>query len=188
MTRVKRIVRSMPAVLAAALYCGLALPAAAQDTAVPHTVTPDHALQMLASLEGKWEGLNLGGEPIEAVYQVIGGGTMIIEILGPGHQKEMATVFAMQANELVATHFCASGNRTEMRFDPAASTPSRLVFRYVSLTGVDIKLEPEVIYVHSMGISQPPDTTGKDRMVHTQVHYQGRTELGAYSTEMRRIQ
>lgn len=182
MKRVNWIVRPTVAVLAAALFCASALPAGAADG-----VTPDQALQILASLEGRWEGMDLGGDLVDIQYQVIGDGSMIIEILGPDHQKEMATVFAKSNNDLTATHFCASGNKTEMRFNPAMSTPDRLVFEYVSLSGVDIKLEPDVIYVHSMAISRRPDWTGKNRMTHTQVHYQGRTALGPYSTDLTRL-
>lgn len=183
----KRVSWFVGSSLVAAIALWTAVPAVAEDAAEA-MMTPDRALSILAGLDGRWEGLDLGGEPVQVVYQVIGGGSMIVEILGPGHQKEMATVFAMSSNDLVATHFCASGNRTDMRFNAKLSTPDRLVFEYVSLNGVDLEVEPDTLYVHSMGISRPGGATDKNRMVHTQVHYIGRTELGPYSTELRRVE
>jgi len=53
-------------------------------------------------------------------YRVASAGSIVIEELFPGTDHEMMTVYHMDGNELVATHYCAAGNQPRFKLDPAS--------------------------------------------------------------------
>lgn len=172
------------ALLCFIVIASVAAPVAADKPApAPDTMTPEKGLELLSQLAGTWHGMQLGPDIVEIEYQTTAGESMVIEILGPHHPKEMVTVHAIEDNALMATHYCATGNRTTMRLNTDDSNESQLVFDYVNLEGPSIKGDPSVVYVRSIALR--PD--GDDRLIHTQVHYRGRTELGVNDSELIRI-
>lgn len=69
----------------------------------------------------------------------------------------MRSLYYMEGNDLVMTHYCGIGNQPHMRLDTAESTPSQLVFDFVSGTNMDPAKD---LHVHSGWIK--PD--GGDRL------------------------
>lgn len=70
-------------------------------------------LEILKSLEGRWEGSTTPGDPEAVVtYMVTSGGTAVVETLFPGTRREMMTVYHDDPNgQLVMTHYCNAGNQ-----------------------------------------------------------------------------
>jgi hypothetical protein len=50
-----------------------------------------------------------------ARYHLTGGGSAVVEDLFPGTPHEMTTVYHMDGEDLVLTHYCAGGNQPRMR-------------------------------------------------------------------------
>ena len=86
------------------------------------------ALEKLKALAGEWNfasGPNTGKLAVR--YAVSAGGTSVVETLFPGSQHEMVTVYHLDGDRLMMTHYCAAGNQPRMHADPATD---RLVFTY----------------------------------------------------------
>jgi hypothetical protein len=96
------------------------------------------AFDQLKALAGVWEGTaGADKQPTSVVYRVASGGTVVLETQFPETDHEMITAYHMDGDALVATHYCSQGNQPRFRFDPAASTPARLVFAFAGGTNLD---------------------------------------------------
>jgi len=92
------------------------------------------ALERLKSLAGEWQGAvgSKGGPPASIRYEVGSGGTIVRELLFPGTEHEMLSVYHLVDGQLVATHYCALGNQP--RFKLQAATADELVFGFAGGT------------------------------------------------------
>lgn len=70
-------------------------------------------------------------------YRVASGGTVVEETLMPGTPHEMISLYHLDGDELLMTHYCSSGNQPRLRLDRAASTPDALRFTFVSGTNMN---------------------------------------------------
>lgn len=159
----------------------------AQKTEAQKMLSPDEALALLSRLEGSWEGLQIGDTKVAVTYETVSRGTAVIEVIGRGTAKEMATVYSVEGNELIANHYCLAGHRTQMRLNREKSTPDRLYFDYVNLSNVDLRTAPKTVYVQGLAIQIPGEgAAARARgFAYAQDHAQGLEDLGLYSTELR---
>ncbi len=95
-----------------------AAPSFASEPASSHG--SDARFDRLKTLAGIWKGK--GGEAgakesFEAIltYRVTGAGSALVETMGPGTEHEMITVYHLDGEDLVLTHYCAAGNQPTMR-------------------------------------------------------------------------
>lgn len=149
-------------------------------------MSPQLALRLLTQLEGTWEGLMLGDTKVSVSYESVSRGTAVLEVVGRGTDKEMATVYAFEDNELVADHYCLGGYRTRMVLNREASTTDRLVFDFVNLNNVSLQTAPETVYVQGLVIQIPgegPEARARG-FDYGQVHAQGLKNLGLYETRL----
>lgn len=171
-----------------ALACLVALPAAAQkDQSSKNLMSPEEALKLITTLEGQWEGLQLGDSKVTVEYETVARGTAVLEVIARGTEKEMATVYAIEDNELIANHYCLGGYRTQMRFNRERSTPDRLLFDYVNLANVDLQRAPKTIYVDGLTLQIPGGDVAKARtagFAYGQDYAQGLDQLGPYTTNL----
>lgn len=56
--------------------------------------------------------------PASVEYRLTGSGTALVETLGPGSPFEMVSVYHMDNDSLVMTHYCGAGNQPFMKFKP----------------------------------------------------------------------
>lgn len=92
------------------------------------------AFQKMKTLVGKWQGtMGEGAEsmPASVEYKLTGSGTALVETLGPGSPFEMVSVYHMNNDSLVMTHYCGAGNQPSMKFKPGKN-PNVLFFDFVS--------------------------------------------------------
>jgi hypothetical protein len=93
------------------------------------------AFARLKSLAGDWEASGGGGK-VRLSYRVIAGGTAVVEREQGEHMPEMLTVYYMDGNRLLLTHFCMAGNQPRMEaasYDPATGD---LQFRFLDVTNL----------------------------------------------------
>ena len=95
------------------------------------------AFATLKTLPGTWEGTGMEGRdsnmPIQVDFKITGGGSAIMsEILG---HEDMVSMFHMDGDRLVMTHYCAVGNQPRMR---ASASPDgkTLTFNFVDATNL----------------------------------------------------
>jgi len=116
-----------------ALLLVLALPAKAQSTDASSAQAPPapHLLDRFKALAGEWSAAGLDGNSAPNAtmrYEVTAGGSAVVETLFPGTPHEMRTVYVKDGDDVVLTHFCASGHHPRMR--AKATADGTLVFDY----------------------------------------------------------
>ena len=98
------------------------------------------AFEKLKGLAGDWNGTGAHGDqsiPATVTYHNGSNGSIVTEVLFPNTDHEMMTVYYLQGNDLVATHYCAMGNQPHFKLDLAKSTPTELVFAFDGGTNLD---------------------------------------------------
>ena len=85
-----------------------------------HDDAGKQAFEKMKTLVGKWKG-KMGGDaamPASVEYKLTGNDSALVETLGPGSPYEMVSVYHMDNDSLVMTHYCGAGNQPFMKFKP----------------------------------------------------------------------
>ncbi len=94
------------------------------------------AFEQLASLVGEWRGVN-GGTPITVTYTLTADGSALMEEFHPAGKPVMITMFSVDGDHLVATHYCSAGNQPQMATGSITDTQNNvLAFSLVRITGM----------------------------------------------------
>src|SRR5689334_22094918 len=72
------------------------------------------AFERLISLVGEWEGTNSAGQ-VQATYTLVSGGTALMERLKAANEPEMITLYSLDGDHLLVTHYCSMGNQPQMK-------------------------------------------------------------------------
>ena len=129
------ISKSGIAVAAVAAVAAAGLGACARTRGRPAgSVTAAQQFEKIKSLEGTWK--TVPGSPMEAtiVYRAVGGGTTVQETIFPGAPHEMVTMYHLDGDTLMLTHYCAQGNQARLEATEAA--PDKIVFELLDATNV----------------------------------------------------
>ena len=156
-------------ILAAAVCAVLATP----SISVAGAVTAQEVFDQLKGLEGTWKGKPEGeGAEAEAEADAAGivtheirvsaAGTAVMETMGPGTEHEMINMYHLDGEDLVLTHYCASGNQPQMRLDREESTSEMLIFEFSGGTNFDPAVDG---HIHSARIEMI-DSTHMDSIWH----------------------
>ncbi|HEX4960571.1 MAG TPA: hypothetical protein VF173_07010 [Thermoanaerobaculia bacterium] len=123
---------------AAALLAALAIPGlrAQMTEHISDQMDGRTAFHMLKSLVGDWTG-TAGEEkmPATVTYRISSNGHVVTEVLFPGTEHEMMTLYYLNGTDLQATHYCSIGNRPQFKLDPLKSSIKELVFAFDGGTG-----------------------------------------------------
>ncbi|MGO9124045.1 MAG: hypothetical protein ACLP6G_04075 [Terriglobales bacterium] len=87
----------------------------------------------LKSLEGNWSGKSSDGRPVATSYRVTSGGSAL---MGEIHSEDkMISVFHMDGERLLMTHYCGAGNQPRMvgTVSPDGKT---VTFNYLDATNL----------------------------------------------------
>ena len=91
---------------------------------------------MLASLVGDWKG-ELSGTEVTLTYTLTANGTALMEEFRPKTGGVMITMFTVDGDHLVATHYCALGNQPHMKTGAITDPQTKeVVFSLDGVTGM----------------------------------------------------
>lgn len=127
--------KSLVAAIGSVLFVGL--------VAVPQVqaqVDAKAVFETLKGLAGTWRGEGgAEGQKFPWIHEirVSSNGTVVMETMGPGTEYEMINMYHLDGQELVLTHYCASGNQPTMKLDRAHATASTLPFLFTGGTNLD---------------------------------------------------
>jgi hypothetical protein len=143
--------------LAMAVCLGFARPSSAQPAKDPANAALAYA--KLKTLAGKWEATTDKGK-VTTTYQLVSGGTALLERMEMGAGHEMITVYYIDGNRLLLTHYCEAGNQPRMRagsFDPKTNT---IDFQFLDATNLP---NPDAGHMHHVAITfQGPNEVDED--------------------------
>jgi hypothetical protein len=137
------ILSCLAAILSAAIIAGPAPRAA--DTPESKAATGPAAktdapskLDLIKKLQGDWVEVGQDGKTSDKVvstYRVTAGGSAVEETLMRGTDHEMVTVYNMDGDVLMLTHYCVAGNQPRMKADKQTD-PRKLVFHCAGATNM----------------------------------------------------
>jgi hypothetical protein len=92
------------------------------------------SFDLLKGMEGNWAGKNQQGQPIQVTFRMTAGGSALMsEILGRGPEN-MITMFHMDGDRLLMTHYCGAGNQPRMKV--ISSDAKSVSFEFVDGTNI----------------------------------------------------
>jgi hypothetical protein len=110
----------------AVIWLGLGATTFAADK---QATNADAAFAKLKTLVGTWEAETERGKAV-STYELVANGTALVEHVSVPGDNEMLTVYHLDGDHLVLTHYCSAGNQPRMQakaYDPAAG---QLVFDF----------------------------------------------------------
>ena len=95
------------------------------------------AFKHLESLVGEWQGVQ-DGVAIKAIYTLTANGTVLMEQMQPPNSAEtMITMFTVDGDHLIATHYCSAGNQPQMVTDTIGELEKNgVTFSLLRVTGM----------------------------------------------------
>jgi len=107
----------------------LTAPAMSDSKAAP-------AFEKLKSLIGEWHGTDSKGATLKVTYLLISNGTSIIETLLPEKEPSMVTIYHLDGDNLMMTHYCSINNQPRMRAAAAMGDIKKLEFTFFDATNI----------------------------------------------------
>ena len=95
----------------------------------------EEAFDRLASLQGEWQG-QIDGINTTLIYTLTANGSALMEQCRPETGPEMITMFTIDGDHLLATHYCSAKNQPQMATSPIADVHKPLAFSLVRVSGL----------------------------------------------------
>ncbi len=96
-------------------------------------VKPSPQFEQMKKLVGKWEG-TFGGRPTTTEFRLTGDGSALMEIMASGTPFEMVTIYHMDGDRFLATHYCAAHNQPRM--EALKGDGNTVEFKYIDGTNI----------------------------------------------------
>jgi len=94
------------------------------------------ALEQFKTLAGEWEGKDSNGKPVRVSYEVLASG-LVMERLEPAGQPAMLTMYSLDGDHILATHFCSSGNQPILKTGPLSAATGKYDFAVERVYGMN---------------------------------------------------
>ena len=92
----------------------------------------------IKSLAGNWEGKSSMGDPVEVSFRSTAAGSAIMSEIRSqmnGKSEDMVTMFHMDGDRLLLTHYCEAGNQPRMQASTSADGKT-ITFNFVDATNL----------------------------------------------------
>ena len=124
------------------LVLALQLAAYGDDKTGKLPPTPTNpGLETMKKLAGTWLAADKDGKATDQVVSIIkvtAGGSAVHETLFPGQAQEMVSIYTVDGQDLVMTHYCVLGNQPRMKADPK-SPADKIRFEFAGGSNLDPK-------------------------------------------------
>jgi hypothetical protein len=140
-----------PRVLFALVLCAfVSALASSQEMHMAARSTP--AFDQLKALAGHWEGTTATGQKGEVTYEVISNGSVVMERLHPGNEPDMITMYTLDGDRILVTHYCSAGNQPTMQTAASPAANGKLDFTFLRLAGAK---SPDEGHMAALTVSMP---------------------------------
>jgi hypothetical protein len=120
--------------------CGLLMLVFAVITLSSHSISAQSratdGFEKLKSLAGDWQGKDSEGNELKVNYQVVSGGSALVETLQNANEPNMVTLYHLDGDKLRVTHYCSSGNQPRMVAEAPAGEIKNLEFKFFDVTNL----------------------------------------------------
>jgi hypothetical protein len=93
-------------------------------------------LEKMKALAGTWEGKNSASAAVTANYAAVSGGSAVMETLSPEGEPNMVTLYHLDGDRLMMTHYCAAGNQPRMRAVLGSADGKKIAFKFQDATNL----------------------------------------------------
>src|SRR5437016_11562532 len=90
----------------------------------------EQAFDRLASLQGEWQGI-ADGVNTTLIYTLTANGSTLMEQCRPEKGPEMITMFTIDGDHLIATHYCSARNQPQLATGAINDAQKPLAFAFV---------------------------------------------------------
>ena len=104
-------------------------------TALADRTKSEAAFDRLASLQGEWQGEEKGNK-INVTYILTANGSALMEQFRPAAGPVMITIFTVDGDHMVATHYCSAKNQPQMVTPAIIDAQEPLAFSLARITGL----------------------------------------------------
>ena len=97
------------------------------------------AFNRLKTLAGEWESKSPDGNTARLRYQVVSGGSAVVEHFVDdrmGEANAMVTVYYLDGGRLLLSHYCMAGNQPRMQAEAFDASTGELRFGFLDATGL----------------------------------------------------
>jgi hypothetical protein len=91
--------------------------------------------KQLTSLVGEWKAVQ-DGVPVTETYTLTANGSALMAETKPGNDPAMITMFTVDGDRLIATHYCAARNQPQMETRIPEDLQKGVTFSLVRVTGM----------------------------------------------------
>ena len=99
------------------------------------SLSAPQVFESLRQLVGEWKGTTPKGRVFDVSYKLIAGNTALVETWTMASGRQTMTVYHLDKDRLLATHYCATGNQPRLQLKAPAS-PTSFVFDFESATNL----------------------------------------------------
>jgi hypothetical protein len=138
-------------ILSALVVCAFAATFAVPQEMHPAPRTTP-AFDQIKSLVGHWEGSTPDGKKGQASYELISNGSVVMERLSAANEPEMITMYSLEGDRILVTHYCSAGNQPTMQTAPSPAANGKLDFAFLRLAGAK---SPDEGHMVSLSVSMP---------------------------------
>src|SRR5437764_8032734 len=107
----------------------------AADPLAADKTTSEEAFDRLATLKGEWRG-EQEGVKINLIYTLTANGSALMEEFRPERGPVMITMFTVDGDHLIATHYCSAKNQPQMMTSAITDVQQPLAFSLARITGL----------------------------------------------------
>ncbi|HJZ95893.1 MAG TPA: hypothetical protein VKE70_05270 [Candidatus Solibacter sp.] len=140
----------------------------------PNAIDAKAAFSRLKSLAGEWK----SAKDERLSIELIAGGTSLVERESAEDRPVMVTVYHLDGNRLLLTHYCMAGNQPRMQAREFDAATGRLRFDFIDATGLTSK---DAGHMHTVTLRIPD----KDHLSSEWTYFEGgkpkMTESGEYT-------
>jgi hypothetical protein len=94
------------------------------------------AFDKLKSLAGTWDTTAPEGGPATITYAVVSNGTAVMETISHKVEPDMITMYTLDGDHIIMTHYCGIGNQPRMRASVPAGEIKELKFSFIDGTNM----------------------------------------------------
>jgi hypothetical protein len=92
--------------------------------------------EKLKSLAGQWQAKATDGQTVNISYEIVSGGSALMETLMPANEPSMVTIYHLDGNKLLMTHYCSAGNQPRMHAAVNGGAIKTLDFTFLNATNM----------------------------------------------------
>lgn len=111
--------------------CVVTIPASAQPQSGAAA-----AFERLKSLQGEWTAKMADGSVASTSFRTTAAGSVVVQMIGEGTEMEMPTMYHLDGDRLIATHYCAAKNQPRMELEAGQNAAVGLKFRFLDVTNL----------------------------------------------------